>query len=157
MDRLDDHNGVVHHDCNSQHQGKQGQQVDREPEQVQEEECSDQRHNYRDGRYEGRAEVLQEDIYYDEHQNKGFDDGLDHFVDRGKQEVCRVHQHDVFDAFRKTLRKVVQRFFDALYDLGGVGSGDLVDRHHHGRIALCPGTDRIVQTAEFYPGNILQS
>ena len=115
MHRFDDHDRIVHHNRNGQYHGEEGEQVDRESEQVQEEERTDQRYDHRNRRDKGRAEVLQEDIHHDEHQNKGFDDGLDHFVDRGVQEVGGIHQDHVLDAFREILREAFQFRFDVFH------------------------------------------
>jgi len=43
---LDDHNGVVHHQADRQHQPKQRKRVDGEPEQRKEQERADQRNRY---------------------------------------------------------------------------------------------------------------
>ena len=63
---LDDDDGVIHDDSDGEHQCREREEVQREAEDLQEEERTDERHGYRDGGDERASEVLQEDIYDDE-------------------------------------------------------------------------------------------
>ena len=65
--RLDDDYRIIHHYTDSQYQGKEGEHIDRITKEVQEEESTHDRHWHRNSRNERRAEVLQENIHYQEH------------------------------------------------------------------------------------------
>ena len=59
---------------------RQGDKVDGEANYAQHGECTNQSHRNGDGRDEGGAEVLQEDVYHEEHEHEGFDQGAQHVV-----------------------------------------------------------------------------
>ena len=77
MDRLDHHNGVVDHNRNRQHESRQGDEVEREADELQHEECADQGHRDGDGGDEGRADIAEEDINHEEHEDERLDEGMD--------------------------------------------------------------------------------
>ena len=72
MDGLDDHDGIIHHNTNGKDEGKEGQHIDGEAHRIHKEECPDERDGHCYGGYQRRTEILQEDIDYDEYQEKGF-------------------------------------------------------------------------------------
>ena len=80
MNALDDDDGVVDHYGNGEHHGAKGQQVDTESDDIKYEECTNQGYRDGNGRNQCRAQVLQEDVYHDEHQNKGFNQRFDYFM-----------------------------------------------------------------------------
>ena len=80
MDGFHHHNGVIDHNRNGQYQCRQGDKVDGEANYAQHGECTNQSHRDGDGRDEGGAEVLQEDVYHKEHQYEGFNQGAQHVV-----------------------------------------------------------------------------
>ena len=53
MDRLDHHDGVVDHNGDCEHKGRQGDEVEREPDEVEHEECADKGHRDGDGGDDG--------------------------------------------------------------------------------------------------------
>ena len=53
MDSLHNHDGIIDHNGNGKHKGGKCQQVEREAEHVEEEECTDQRHRNGNQRNEG--------------------------------------------------------------------------------------------------------
>jgi hypothetical protein len=68
FDVLEYDDGVIHHDADGQHHGKQGQGVDRKAEQPHAGKGADQRHRHgHDGDQRG-APVLQEDVHHGDHQ-----------------------------------------------------------------------------------------
>ena len=95
MDALDDDDGIIDHNRNGKHHGRKGQQVDTEANQFQYEEGGNQRHGNGDGGNQRGAHILQEDIHYDEHQDKGLDQCLDYLMYGSEEEVvgtlCNVY------------------------------------------------------------------
>ena len=87
MDTLDDNYGVVDHYRNGKHHGRKGQQVDTKADQLQYEECRNQCYRNSNSGDQCGTEILQEDIYHNEHKDKGLDQCLDNLMDRGEQEV----------------------------------------------------------------------
>ena len=90
LDVLDHDDGVVDQKADRQHHGEHGQHVDRVAEGREHAEGAQQHHRNRDHRDEGGAEVLQEDEKHDEDQHDGFDQRLDHLLDRLLDEGCRL-------------------------------------------------------------------
>ena len=130
MHRLDDHYGVIDHYGYGKHKGGKGQQVERESEDIEEEECTNQRYWHRDKRNKRRAPVLKEDIYHDKHEDECLTKGLDKVFDRGKEELCHV-LHDVeVDAWRHCSFLILEELLDVGSNLCSVGTGGL--SHHHG-------------------------
>ena len=78
---LDDHNGIVDHNGDGKHEGGKRKQVEREAERIEEEECTDQRHGYRNQRNERRTGILQEDVHHDEHEDERLAECLDKVFD----------------------------------------------------------------------------
>src|SRR5471032_2770754 len=59
---LHHHDGIIHHDADGQHHGKQRQGVDRVADGIQTHQPADQRDRHDDGGNEGGAQVSQEQI-----------------------------------------------------------------------------------------------
>src|SRR5690606_28389467 len=72
FDVLHHHDGVVHQQTDSQHHGEHGQDIDAEAERREHTEGSQQNHRHCQGRDQGGAEVLQEQIHHQEYQHDGF-------------------------------------------------------------------------------------
>src|SRR5690606_5895917 len=119
---LDHHYGIVHHDPNGQDHGKEGQHIDGVSKELQEEKATHNGHRNRNGRDQGGLEVLEEPKDHQEHQDKGLDQGRDHLVDGGVQEVLGVEGDDVFDPFRKFLGGLGHDKFDLFGDFTGIGA-----------------------------------
>jgi hypothetical protein len=93
LDVLDHDDGIVHHDGDRQHHGEQGQHVDRIAEQVEADHGAEQRYRHDDGRYEGGARILEEQVHHQHHEDHGFDQGLDHLADGDVDEGRGVVGH----------------------------------------------------------------
>ena len=83
------------------HQCEERQQVDREAGHRKEGERTDQCHEDRDRRHEGRADILQEDVDHEDHEQDGFEERLDHLLHRGVEEVVHTLQVGDGDPFRE--------------------------------------------------------
>ena len=66
---------------------------DNAAEDIEEEECTNQRYWHGDKRNKRRAPVLKEDIYHDKHEDECLDKGLDKLVDRSLEEVVDIQRN----------------------------------------------------------------
>ena len=151
------HDGIVHHDSNGQHHGRKRQQVERETNDVEQEEGTNQ--GYWDGncRDECAAEVLQEEEHHNEHEDKRLDKRLDNFVDRGKEEVVYALGHFDFHAFGQILPAVFKQCFNVLNNLCGVGAGNLHHDTRYGTVSVHAAGEGVGATSQFYLGHILHT
>ena len=90
MHGLHHDDGVVHHDGDCQHQCRQRKQVNTEAKQIEEEECTYQRHGHSHHRDNSGAQVLQEDVHYQYHQQEGDEQSLNHLADGGIEKLRHV-------------------------------------------------------------------
>ena len=82
LDRLDDHDRVVDHDPDRQHQAEERQVIEAEPERGHDGERADDRHRHGDQRDHRRPPVLQEQQHHDRHQDDRVAQGLEDLADR---------------------------------------------------------------------------
>ena len=131
MDSLDNHNGIIHHNGDGKKQGREHKQVDGEPEYPEEEECTYQCHRHRNHRDECGAEVLQEDVHHEEHEQQREHKGEDNLLDRGEEELRNVVVDLVFHTGREALCLLFQLSLYILRNLRGVGAGNLLHHTHY--------------------------
>ena len=157
MHRLDHHYGIVHHYGDGKHEGGQRKEVEREAEDVEEEECSHQRHRHGNQRDERRAHVLKEDIYHDEHEDERLEKCFDKLVDRSVKELCDVLHDLELHSRRQRFLRLGQHLLDIGGNLGSVTSGGL--RHHHHTCCLTVNRllERIVKTTQLNVGHVLDT
>ena len=120
LDSLHHHNGIVHHRTDGQHQGKEGEQVEREARNHKAGKRTHQRHDDGNGRNEGGLEVLKEEVYDQYHQDDGYDKGLLHIGDGCQQEVVGAHHLLELQALGQVLAQFLQLGGDAVVGLLGV-------------------------------------
>ncbi|MCY1482991.1 hypothetical protein D9M68_165610 [compost metagenome] len=72
LDVLDHHDGVVHQQADGQHQAEHRQRVDGEAKRRHHAEGAEQDHRHRDRGDQRGAEVLQEQVHHQEHQDDAF-------------------------------------------------------------------------------------
>ena len=149
------HDGIVHHNGNGQHHGRKRQQVEREADHVEQEEGTNQGYRDGNGRNERAAEVLQEEEHHDKHEDKRLDKRLDHFVDRGKEEVVYALGHFDFHTFGQILPTVFKQGFDVLYNLCGVGAGNLHHDTRYGTVSVHAAGEGVGAASQFHLGHIL--
>ena len=157
MNRLDHHDGIIDHNRNRQQQGGQRKQVDGESENPEEEERTNQSHRYSNHRNQRRTEVLQEDIHYDEHQYQGDDQGEDNLLNRCEQELSNIHQDDILQPRRITLLQFIKRFLYVACNLGSIGTGNLLNHTHYGRLTIVEQVYIILQTTQLNLGNFTEA
>ena len=158
MDGFHHHDGIVHHDADGQHQGKEREHVDGKAHHLHEEEGTYQRHRHGNGRNQRGAEILQEDVHHHKHQQEGFEEGLEHRLDGGVEETGHVVGDVIVHARRKAaLLDFLHALLDVLDDLAGIGAGTLLD-HDGGRgTAVRHGYHVVVLRVELNVGHILQA
>ena len=103
MNTLDDDYRIIDDYRDSQNQSTKGQQVYTESNQIQTKESTHQCHRNRNRRNQRGTEVLQEDIYNDEHEDKCLNQGFDYFMYGSKQKVVHIHQLHNLHAGRQGL------------------------------------------------------
>ena len=155
LDVFDDDDGVVHHQADGQHQAKQGEQVDRKPQQRQPDERTQQRYADGNGGNEGGAQVLQEQVHDDQHQCQGLDQGLGYFADRIAHVGGGIQRHQIVHAGRKTGLQRFQRGPHLVGHFQAVGTGLQIHRHGRGRLAVDEILPLVILLAQFDPGDIL--
>ena len=96
---LDDHDRVVDHDADGQHQAEQREHVDREAQRPHRGEGADDRHGHGRRGDQHRTPVLEEDQDHDQDEDAGLEQGLVDLVDRLLDEHRRVERDRVFEAF----------------------------------------------------------
>ena len=123
MHRLHHHYGVVDHNRDRKHEGGEGKEVDREPEDIEEEERTDDGHGNRDHRDDRRPEVLKEYEHDEEHQYESLDKGLHHLMDGCEEEVVGRHGGLEDQACGKVFPDIVHQVLDVLDHRGCVRTG----------------------------------
>ena len=132
---LDHHDGVVHHRTDDQYQREQRDQVDTESRHRHEGERTDERHDDAHQRDQRRADVLQEDVYDEDHEQDGFEQRLHHLVDGGVEEVVAGHQLRQFHSAEEVFARLFKEVVDAVVHLRSVGACSLEE---HARDAVMP-------------------
>ena len=145
VDGLDDHDGIIDHDGDSQQQRRQRQQVDGESKDPQEEEGTYQSYRYGDHWDERRAEILQEDIHHDEHKEQRDEQRHHHLMDRGEEEVGHVVHRDDLHPRRHALLLLSKSGLYVSSNLCSVRSCDLLHHTHTGRLSVVVQTHVVHQ------------
>ncbi len=157
MDSLHNHDGIIDHNGDSQQEGGQRQQVDGESEYPKEEEGTNQSHRHGNHRDQRRTEVLQEDIYHNEHQHQGDDQGEHYLLDRCEQELGNIHQDNVLQPWRIVLLQLIQGLLYIRCNLGSVGTSNLLNHTHHGRLTIVEQVYVVLQTTQLNLGYIAET
>ena len=157
LHRLDHHDRIIHHRTDGQHQGEQRQDVQAESGRYQAGEGTHQGDDDRYGGDQGRLEILQEEINYQDHQENGDDQGLHHVVDGGEKEVVRTHHRDELRPFRQILAHARQLFRELGIDRCGVRASHLVNQEGHTWMGVHLAAEAIAQCAQLYLCHILEA
>ena len=157
VDSLHNHNGVVHHNGNSQEHGGENEEVDGETEDPEEEERTYQCHRNGNHRDERRTEVLEEDIYHHEHEQQRDYQGEDNLLDRCEKELRNVVVDLIYHAWRERPRLILKFCLHVLGNLSGVGSCNLLYHTHDGRITIVFHRHAIYESAKFHLSHVFQS
>ena len=153
---LDDHDGIINHQADGQHQGKEGQSIDGEIQKYEGCQSADQRYRHRQQRNDGSPPVLQEDEYDEHHQGQSLEKGFQHLVNRSIDIIRAVHDFAHFQAGRQVGLGLFDNFPHPCHRLHGVGIIGEHDAEAHGGSAVALGNNIVVLLAFLYPGYILQ-
>ncbi len=155
--RLDDHDGVIDHNADRQHQTEQRKIVQAETRHRHGGECADNRHGHGNQRNDRRPPTLQEYEHDDRHQNDRVAQRLEHLVDRFANEGGRIVANCIGDAVGKIARKL-HHF--CLHPIGGiqcVGIGQLKHGQAHRGIAIETAGDIVAAGPHFHVADILNA
>ena len=151
---LNHNDGVVHHCTDGQYQGKQGQDVDTESGHRQKGESTNQRNDDRDRRNQRTLEVVQEEIYHQNHQDNGDNQGFDYIMDRSEQEVVHTHHLDKLRSLRQFFGHLVQQRSNLFVYRRSVGAGYLKDHESNTRYSVRFTVEAVRFTSQFYFCNV---
>jgi len=136
LDRLDNHNGVVHHDADGQDQAEQRQIVQTEPDERHDGKSAHDRNRNgceRNNRGPPRLEEKEDD---DGDQDERFKKRVVHGVDGFVDERCRVVHDLEIDARGKGPLQLGHLVLDAIGRLEGVGAWQLINGQPGGGLAV---------------------
>jgi hypothetical protein len=157
LDVLDDDNGVVHHQPDREHDGKQREQVECKSECVHEKDRPDEGNGYRDHRHQRRAYRAeeQEDDNYDDQQGiaQGFRDLADRIGDVFRSIIADAH----LEARGHIALDGVELGAHAFDDIDGIGVRQRKDAHEDRRLAGITHRGFVVLRAKLHIGNILEA
>ena len=149
LDGLHHHDGVVHNDANCEHQSKQRQRVDGEPQRNEDRETSDQRN--RDGQQGNQrgAEAPEEEKDNQNYQSQRFEQRLRHFFDGTGDEARAVIGDAVVQSRRKAGFGSLQSGPHTLDDVQRIRSRRLVDDDERGWRSVQPAIAGVVARRQF--------
>ncbi len=107
FDVFQNHDSVVDHDTDCQHQTEQRQEVDGEAEHIHARKSANDRDRHCDDWNERRAPVLQEDEHHQHDENDRLDEGVYHFLDGDLDELRRIERDRVIDTRREARLQLV--------------------------------------------------
>ena len=157
MYRLHHDNSIIDHDTDCQHQCEQCQHIDGEAQHLHKEESPDKRNRNGYRRNQRRTEILQEQIYHDKHQQKGFQQCPEHNRNRSIQKSRNIVRYIIIHSGGKTaFLDFLHLGFDILNHLTGIRTRTLLDHDRGGRLAVGHGNHIIVFRIELNRRHILQ-
>ena len=134
LDVLHDDDRIVDDDTDGEHQPEQRQRVDREAERQHQRERADDRDWHGDQRNDRRAPGLQEQDHHQHDQHQGFEQRLDHGLDRIAYEDRRVVHDLVRHAFGEILAELGHGLANRIRELERIGARGLRNRNRDGRL-----------------------
>ena len=114
LDRLDDHDRIINHDADGQHQPEERQVVERETERGHHRERAHDRHRHRNQGNQRRPPVLQEQEHHERDQDHGVAQGLEHLAHRLGDERGRVVDDRVVQPVGEPLLELLHLVLDEL-------------------------------------------
>ena len=138
FDVLDHHDRVVHHDADREHQGEQGEHVDRVPQREEPEEGPDHAHRHGQDGDQRRAPALEEEEHHQGHEQHRLAQGLGHLLNRGGHERGGVEGHLPLHPGGKAEGQLLHPVLECLPHLELVGTRAEVNEDVRGRLAIEP-------------------
>ena len=154
---LHDHDGVVHHQTDRQHQSQQRNDVDREPQQRKEREGADQRYGDGDQRNDRGAPVLNEEVDNADHQHEGYDERGEDVADAGVDAGRGVHDRRCRDAVGQAFAEPRHFGLDLVAHGHGVAARLLIDDDKGRGLAFEERAYAVTLASERYVGHVAQA
>ena len=124
---FDDHNGIVDHQADGQHQPEQRKRIDRETEQREQNKRAHQRNGHGQQWNQRSAPVLQEEVDHQDHQHDGDQKGFDDFLHTFGNGARLIKRYGVIHIIREALLHLGHQLSDAGGRLDRIRAGQLVD------------------------------
>jgi len=154
FDRFHDHDGVIDHDADRQHQRQQRNGVGRIAQRQHHAEGADQRYRNGQQRNQRGADIAEEQKDDDDDKDESLAQRMQHALDAFADEHRGVVGDPVVDPFRKRKLELLENLSDLLSAVERVTARRLVDPEHRRRLAVEP-PDRFRQpSGELDAGNI---
>ena len=154
---FDDHNGIVHHQADGQHQPEHRERIDGEAEQREENKRAHQRNGHGQQRDQRSAPVLQEEVDHQDHQHDGDQEGFDDLLHAFGHRARLVKRYGVIHIFREALLHLGHQLADAGGGLDRIGAGQLVDGDDGGGLTIQAADNAVVLRAQFDSGDVFHS
>ncbi len=157
VDVLDHHDGVVHHQPDGEHHGKQGEQVDGKAHQQHQEGRADQRQGHSHGGHQGGAEGSQAEEDHHQHDQHRLGQGLEHLIDRVANEDAGVVGDVHLEPFGQLGAEIRQQVLHPPGHRQRVLPRGLLDADEDGRDALVEGGGLVVLRAQLHLRDVAQA
>ena len=154
---LHHHNGIIHHNANRQHHRQQRYGIGRIAHGTQHREGADQADRHRNQRNDGGADGPQEQKHHNHHQHKGFQQRLDHLMDRELNKQSRIIGHLIPHAGGEARGKLAHGGAHTIRHANRIGPGREENLDQQRRIAIKPRLYILIPGAEFQPRHILHA
>ena len=153
---LHHHDGIVHQGADNQNEAEHGQHVDGVAQRVHNHESTQQGNRNGNGRNEGGAPVLQEQVGHQHHQQQGNHQGFDNFVHGGINGLGGVIAHAPFHAVREVRLNLAHGFLHLGHGGQSVGFVILVNNHAHVVLAVESAVAGVALGAQLHGGDVLE-
>ena len=115
------------------------------------------RHRHGQQRNDGGAPGLQEQDHHHHDQGHGFQQGLDHGLDRSPHELRGIVGNAELHAFRHVLLQLGHGGAHIGRDFQGIRTRSLEHAHAHSGVVVEQGAQRIIGRAQLQPGHVTQA
>ena len=157
MHRLHHHYGIVDHNPDGKNQSEKRKHIDREPQHLHEKERADQRDRDRDGGNQSRADILEENIHHDKHQQESLEQRFQHRLDGSVEKPRHVIRDVIIHSRSKTaLFDFLHPLLDVLNHLAGVRARPLLNHDRSRRTPVGHGNHVVVFRVKLDCSHILQ-
>ena len=151
------HDGVVHDEADGEHEGEQGEQVQRQAEHIEDDEGADHRDGHGDGRDDGGAEAAEEQEDDDRDEEHGDAEGHPDFTDRGFDEDRAVEGAVDLHPVGEGGVQLVGKILGGLRDVHRVGGRLLDDAEADHRLAIAAEGGAVIDRAALDPGHVAEA
>ena len=156
LNSLDHDDGVVDHQANGKHKSEQRKRVDGKSERGKDDERADERNRNRQQRNESGAPALKKDEDDDDDKAERFKQREHDFANAGRHGLRGVERDAVRDARREGGGELLDALVYRGRSLYGIGSGQLIDRHHACRRLVVAAGNSIGLVAKLDARNVAQ-